>query len=356
MAQCDQQSKKKEEYYMGLTREILIHKNKEVKNIEEISNLLINQADTKTESERIEMIQRYKENIILLLEELQKVKEKYYGIKGELEMDTILFNKFIYHFDTLKYRKDLVEKINHLDRDNLYYYTKQELQHKNYSEEKICLLVNSDIYQRLSGSNTFLYEEKNFYQNEIARLTEINMNLTQKKKKYKLTLKDKTHEFDQYKTQAEDEIVKLNIQLAKEKVDSEAQTDTDYYKYNKLIKNNELITIHKKLTKKTINDYIERIKFSCTKTKPISKISLLKLIPEIITEKKESDEENERNKKMKLTLADFLINYIQKKLKLHKIVKQNTEGTIMSILKYSSEDIRIDYFRRFIGLGEDHIR
>lgn len=158
------------------------------------------------------MIQRYKENIILLLEELQKVKEKYYGIKGELEMDTILFNKFIYHFDTLKYSKDLVEKINHLDRDNLYYYTKQELQHKNYSEEKICLLVNSDIYQRLSGSNTFLYEEKNFYQNEIARLTEINMNLTQKKKKYKLTLKDKTHEFDQYKTQAEDEIVKLNIQ------------------------------------------------------------------------------------------------------------------------------------------------
>ena len=44
-------------------------------------------------------------------------------------------------------------------------------------------------------------------------MTEIN--LTQKKKKYKLTLKDKTHEFDQYKTQAEDEIVKLNIQLAK---------------------------------------------------------------------------------------------------------------------------------------------
>ena len=103
--------------------------------------MLINQADTKTESERIEMIQRYKENIILLLEELQKVKEKYYGIKGELEMDTILFNKFIYHFDTLKYRKDLVEKINHLDRDNLYYYTKQELQHKNYSEEKYVFLL-----------------------------------------------------------------------------------------------------------------------------------------------------------------------------------------------------------------------
>ena len=36
---------------------------------------------------------------------------------------------------------------------------------------------------------------------------------------------------------------------------------------------------------------------------------------------------------MKLTLADFLINYIQNKFKLHKIVKQNTEGTIMSILK-----------------------
>ena len=75
-------------------------------------------------------------------------------------MDTILFNKFIYHFDTLKYSKDLVEKINHLDRDNLYYYTKQELQHKNYSEEKICLLVNSDIYQRLSGSNTFYMRKR----------------------------------------------------------------------------------------------------------------------------------------------------------------------------------------------------
>ena len=28
-------------------------------------------------------------------------------------MDTILFNKFIYHFDTLKYSKDLVEKIKY---------------------------------------------------------------------------------------------------------------------------------------------------------------------------------------------------------------------------------------------------
>ena len=36
---------------------------------------------------------------------------------------------------------DLVEIINHLDRDNLYYYTKQELQHKNYSEEKYVFLL-----------------------------------------------------------------------------------------------------------------------------------------------------------------------------------------------------------------------
>jgi len=44
------------------------------------------------------------------------------------------------------------------------------------------------------------------------------------------------------------------------------------------------------------------------------------------------------------------------KFKLTKMVKKRCEQTILSIIKYSTEDIRIDMLRRFLGVGDSKIQ
>jgi len=55
-------------------------------------------------------------------------------------------------------------------------------------------------------------------------------------------------------------------------------------------------------------------------------------------------------------LDDFLFRYMSEKFKLKKIIKKNTEETIMAVMKYSKEDPRIDVFRRLLGIGDHKIR
>lgn len=47
---------------------------------------------------------------------------------------------------------------------------------------------------------------------------------------------------------------------------------------------------------------------------------------------------------------------MREKFKLTKIVKKNVEQTLLSIIKYSTEDIRIDLLRRFVGVGDSKIQ
>jgi hypothetical protein len=55
-------------------------------------------------------------------------------------------------------------------------------------------------------------------------------------------------------------------------------------------------------------------------------------------------------------MDEYLLIYLKDKFKLSKIVKKNCLITLVSILKYSTEDIRVDYFRKFLGLGTQKIR
>lgn len=58
-----------------------------------------------------------------------------------------------------------------------------------------------------------------------------------------------------------------------------------------------------------------------------------------------------------MTMDEYIIKFLRDKFHLNKIFKRNLEQTIMSIINYSAEDIRIDNMRRFMGLsGEEPLR
>lgn len=60
--------------------------------------------------------------------------------------------------------------------------------------------------------------------------------------------------------------------------------------------------------------------------------------------------------KNKTTMDDFFLRYMKEKFKMTKIVNRNCEQMLTSILKYSTEDSRIDLMRKFLGIGDDKIK
>lgn len=103
-------------------------------------------------------------------------------------------------------------------------------------------------------------------------------------------------------------------------------------------------------------NYIEKIRFNCSKEKPIAKSNLLNLIPEIFNEKINSDNKLDATNTFHLHMDQFFLKFMKEKFRLNKIFKKNTEQAILSFMKYAPEDIRIENFRRFLGIGESRIR
>lgn len=60
--------------------------------------------------------------------------------------------------------------------------------------------------------------------------------------------------------------------------------------------------------------------------------------------------------KNKSFMDEFFLRYLKDKFKMTKIINRNCEQTLISVLKYSSEDTRIDLFRKFLGIGDDRIK
>ncbi len=134
------------------------------------------------------------------------------------------------------------------------------------------------------------------------------------------------------------------------------QTDLDLNYINKMEKNHEIVIFQKRLSQNKLSHFVEKIKYNFSKQKPFSLKSMLNLIPEIYSEKIDDDNKCELEGRRKILMDDYFYRYITKKFKLSKIIKKNCEQTIMSIFKYSSEDSRVDLFRKFLGIGDDKIR
>ena len=177
-----------------------------------------------------------------------------------------------------------------------------------------------------------------------------------KKRELKKELKELKDDNGKDKYRLEKEVIFLRDKLMWEKTDIAVQTDIDLFNFKKMEKNHEIVVFQKRLTQNKLSGFIEKIKYSYSKHKPISRKSLLNLIPEFYNEKIDLDNKLELEGKRKIIMDEFFYNYMSEKFKLNKIIKKNCEQSIMSILKFSNEDSRIDLFRRFLGIGDDKIR
>jgi hypothetical protein len=75
------------------------------------------------------------------------------------------------------------------------------------------LLVNADRYLIVSGLRNYFYDQKNYYLNEISRITALHENSKFKKKSFKRNLKDM-----QEKLEIETDRLNKDIQYFREKV------------------------------------------------------------------------------------------------------------------------------------------
>ena len=60
--------------------------------------------------------------------------------------------------------------------------------------------------------------------------------------------------------------------------------------------------------------------------------------------------------KYHLHFDEFFLKFMKEKFKLEKILKKNIEQTVMSIIKYSSNDPRIESSGKFLGIGNIKLR
>ena len=81
------------------------------------------------------------------------------------------------------------------------------------------MLINSDIYSIISGHRNYFYEQKNYYQNEITRITELFSKANFKKTKYKKDCKE----------------IEKNLQREIERLEKDIQYFRDKVKINNKI-------------------------------------------------------------------------------------------------------------------------
>jgi hypothetical protein len=93
---------------------------------------------------------------------------------------------------------------------------------------------------------------------------------------------------------------------------------------------------------------MDRINYNCSENKPIAEKTLLHLIPEIYNDKLSKDFAKSNN--AKVSFDEFFINYFTEKYGIKKLIKKNTESTLLAILSNSKLDNRIALFGRFLGL------
>ena len=108
------------------------------------------------------------------------------------------------------------------------------------------------------------------------------------------------------------------------------------------MRNNDSVVYMKNLVQKIINqdinklsNYVERINYGCSKSKPIAKSSLLNLIPEIFSEKIENDLKADLDNIKSDYLDVFFHKFMESKFKIKKLIRKHCEATIMSIILYS---------------------
>lgn len=342
--------KEKIHYYRELCKTVIHQKNKHLDKIESINDILFSQKLTK------ENLQDHKKLIQDLLGVVNEKREEIYILKADKEILLGELRTMVYDYDAIKLNKEIRDQFLKFSNEAAAKNVNEEMKHKNLSREVKSLLVNADKYLIISGQRNYFYDQKNYYLKEIERLTEIYQKAYFKKRDYKKKLIEKDQEIIKVSDNLQMEITFLRNKISVDKEAVSVQTDIDFYEFNKMRKNHDLIYIHKRLTTNKLQKFIERIQYDCSKNKPISMKSLMSFLPDLYNEKIENDHQADMDGGKKLFLDDFLFKYMTEKFKLKRIINKNTEEIIMAVMKYSKEDPRIDLLRRFLGVGDDKIR
>ena len=336
--------KEKLNLYKNISKIILSQKNKNIESIESLTTILYTNKLTK------ENLDNHKETINKLLSMINEKREEVYQLEAKVSILKHELNFWLEDFEEIKLDKNLRLKKEKLNIEEMRKNVFDELKHKNVSSKIRSLVLNSDILLTLSGQRNYFYDTKKFYINETRRITELLNHQQMRKKFYKNLLKKHSINYENEKRELKQNIDFLKAKMDVSKNDILIQTDIDYYKFNKLIKNNNIIIMNKRLTSSKLINIVEKINYNTKFIQPLGKQSLLNLIPDLYRSKAKDNIIKENENLPKINFDEFFLLFMKEKFKLQKIVKKNAEKTIKAVLLYEKEDQRIFLFKRFLGL------
>ena len=336
--------KERVKFYKNLAKTILQQKNKNIEHVEDINNVFFANKVTK------ENLQYHKNVISELLRLVNEKREMIYQLDAKVSILEHELNFWIYDFENIKLDNRIREKRESMNVTEMIGNINEEMKHKNLPSVAKSLILNSDMYLILSGQRGYFYEQKKFYLSENRRLANVVNQKQMRKKYYKELLKEHKILFQKEKDKHEEDVNFLRDKLSCVKEEKETQTDVDLYKFNKLLKNNDLILIHKRLTQNKLTDMVEKVHYGCSKVKPLAKQSLMNLIPDLYAQKYSNDNEKEKENLPKLNFDEFFLQFMTDKFKLQKLIRKHSEETISAVLYYEKSDQRISLFKRFLGV------
>ncbi len=330
--------------YKNLSKIFLSQKNKNIQIIENLTTILYSNKISK------ENLQNHKNIINQLIAIVNEKREEVYQLESKISILEHELNFWLVDFNDLKLDQNLRIKRQNMNLEEMRQNVIDELKFKNVGPNVRTLVLNSDILLTLSGQRNYFYDSKKFYINENKKLKELLNHKQTRKLYYKNLYKKNEFEFENERRELKQKIDFLKVKIHILKVDKSTETDIDYYHFNKLIKNNNIITINKRLIQSKLNDIVETIKYNTKEIESIGKQNLLNLIPDLYRGKIKDNKLKEKENLPKKNFDDYFLEYMKEKYKLPKIVKKNIEQTIKAVLSYEKEDPRILLFKRFLGL------
>lgn len=346
--------KSKVKYYKTLSKIIIQQKNKHLKQIEEISEVLVSNKLTQNN------LKKHKELIQELIAIIQEKRDEIYLQNSEINTLKKELNFWLFDFENLKINKDIRKRMAEIDKEKVINAINKELGHKNLNKSIHNLVAISDIYIILSGQRKYFFDQKDYYLGEISKVTKSNLSLMEEIDETKLKYRQVIEDIENVKRKNNEEMLELRAKIMVDKTSTECQTNIDYLNFNFLVKNNDSYLDLKKINQSKLSEVYDNIIYNCSLQMPISKFSLIRLIPEILAFKFEQDmiigrsvKENMILIQGKNTLANNFYNYFLTQFNVPKLAMEKMESTLKSIITYSNENKKIELFRKLIGIGSN---
>lgn len=334
-------------YYKNLCKLIIQHKNKHLDRVEKISDVLSQNRLSK------ENLEDHKNLIHDLLNCMNERRDTIYLLNSKIEILENELKFWIYDWDNLKLDPKFREKFKNFNFESVAKNVTEEMMHKQLSKAELSILINADSYLIISGQKNYFFDQKTYFTTEIDRLTKLYKTMHISKDKWKNRFKESESANINRIFYLEREIYNFREKFEIEKIDTIIQTDIDVLTMNKLIKNSESIKLYKSLNKNKLQSFIDNIKFECTIEKPLCLKSLLNLIADVYSEKISQDNTLEKLSSQSTKKFDvFFHDYMEKKFKIKNTIKKHCIESILSIIKYSNEDDRVNIFRKFLAIGD----